>query len=126
MAYRSKFEERVAGKFVELGIPAKYECEKLQYVVPETKRNYIPDWTVGNIRIEAKGRLTSADRKKMILVKENNPTVRVILIFQNSDVKLRKGSKTSYGAWATKAGFEWYDWRKGLPRSLVTQLKKGK
>lgn len=122
--YRSKFEERIAAKFKELGIVAEYECERLKYTVPETKKNYIPDWKIKEIRIEGKGRLTATDRKKMILVKEQNPDIRIIIIFQNSDVKLRKGSPTSYGAWASKAGFEWYDWRRGLPRNLIREMKQ--
>ncbi|MCI4435404.1 MAG: hypothetical protein JHC33_01155 [Ignisphaera sp.] len=121
--YRSRFEGKVAAKFIELGIDAAYEAEKLPYIVPETKKNYIPDWTIGDIRIETKGRLTAIDRRKMILVKQYNPNIRIILIFMNSDVKLRKGSPTSYGQWANKAGFEWYDWRKGLPRQLIKELK---
>ena len=121
--YRSKFEERIAARFQELGISAEYECERLRYTIPETVKNYIPDWRVGEIRFEGKGRLTATDRRKMILVKQQNPSVRIIIIFQNSDVKLRKGSPTSYGAWASKNGFEWYDWRKGLPRSLIKEMK---
>ena len=48
-------------------------------------------------------------------VKEQYPDYIFYIFFQNARVKLRKGSKTSYGDWATKAGFIWSDKRAGLP-----------
>lgn len=121
--YRSKFEERIAKKFTDLGIQFNYEGSKLKYIVPETVKNYIPDWDIGSIFYESKGRFTSADRRKMVLVKMHNPDKTIRIIFQNADVKLRKGSPTSYGQWATKNGFEWCDWRKGIPRHWLKEMK---
>ncbi len=122
LKFRSKFEEQIANYLTKRNIHFEYESCKLSYIVPETKRNYLPDWLIGtnkNIVFESKGRLTSADRKKMLLVKENNPEIEIRFIFMNSDVKIRKGSKTSYGDWATKNGFEWCDFRKGIPKQWL-------
>lgn len=118
-AFRSKFEQQIADWLTKRGITYEYEKCKLSYLVPEVKRTYIVDWQIAdnkNIIYESKGRLTSHDRKKMLLVKEAHPEVEIRFIFMNSTVKIRKGSKTSYGDWATKNGFEWCDFRKGIPK----------
>lgn len=118
-AFRSKFEQQIADYLTKRNINFEYEGCKLSYIVPETKRNYIVDWQIGdnkNIIYESKGRLTSTDRAKMLLVKKNHPDKEIRFIFMNSTVKIRKGSKTSYGDWATKNGFEWCDFRKGIPK----------
>jgi hypothetical protein len=115
--YKSKFEERVRGM---LPASVEYEPDKLKFKQPEATRTYIPDWKVKDgVYIETKGKLTPEDRKKMIWVKEQYPDYTFYIFFQNGRVKIRKGSKTSYGDWATKAGFEWSDLRDGLPESWL-------
>ena len=115
--YKSKFE----AKFRTL-IPdsVTYEPDRLKFKQPEAIRTYIPDWKVKDkVYIETKGKLTVEDRKKMIWVKEQYPDHTFYIFFQNARVKLRKGSKTSYGDWATKAGFMWSDLRDGLPKKWL-------
>lgn len=76
------------------------------YKVDETKR-YLPDFVLpGNVVVECKGRLTAADRKKMLLVKRQNPDLDLRLLFQ-FDNKLSPRSKTRYSTWADKNGFPW-------------------
>ena len=111
--YKSKFEEKVRKLLPD---SVSYEPDKLKFKQPEITRTYIPDWKVKDkVYIETKGKLTSEDRKKMLWVKEQYPDYTFYIFFQNARVKIRKGSKTSYGDWATKAGFKWSDWRDGLP-----------
>jgi hypothetical protein len=115
--YKSKFEE----KFRKI-LPdsVTYEPDKLKFKQPEITRTYIPDWKIKDkVYIETKGKLTSEDRKKMIWVKEQYPDYTFYIFFQNARVKIRKGSKTSYGDWATKVGFEWSDSRDGLPKDWL-------
>ena len=82
-----------------------YENETLSYIIPESKHKYTPDFTLPNgVVVEAKGRFTPADRKKMSLVKEQNPERDIRLIFM-VDNTLSKASKTTYTDWATKRGF---------------------
>ena len=115
--YKSKFEERVRKI---LPPTVLYEPDRLKFKQPEITRTYIPDWKVKDkVYIETKGKLTSEDRKKMKWVKEQYPDYIFYIFFQNARVKIRKGSKTSYGDWATKAGFEWSDLRDGLPESWL-------
>lgn len=120
MAYKSKFEINVAKSLKTHKIDFKYEPDVVEFLQPEKKRKYTPDFKIevvgeGSIYIETKGKLTAQDRFKMQWVKEQNPDKKFVLLFMNADVKLRKGSKTTYGNWASKAGFEWYDYRRGLP-----------
>lgn len=120
LAYKSKYEIQVAKTLRKFGISFKYEPEVVEFLQPEKRRKYTPDFKIevkgeGPIYIETKGKLTAQDRFKMQWVKEQNPAKKFVLLFMNADVKLRKGSKTTYGDWATKAGFEWYDFRRGLP-----------
>ncbi len=96
-----------------------YETLKLPYITPVERHTYTPDFVGGNelFIVEAKGRLTIADRKKMLLVREQYPNKEFYLVFGNANEKLYKGSKTTYGQWATKHGFEWCSFYKsGIPK----------
>lgn len=90
----------------------EYEPDKISFIQPSKSRHYIPDFKIGeNLYIEAKGKLDVDTRNKMIWVKEQNPDIKIIIIFAKADNKLTRTSKTTYGQWATKHGFEWYDVR---------------
>lgn len=90
------------------GFNLTYEDTVLAYHTLPQKKRYTPDWTVRpGWYIESKGRLSSADRKKHLYIKEQHPTVRILIVFQRPQNKLYKGSPTSYGQWATKVGIEW-------------------
>lgn len=124
MAYKSKFELDFAKELKKNGIKFEYEPEVVEFLQPEKKRKYTPDFKIRTKTgvtcfIETKGKLTAEDRKKLVLVKEQHPKKKFILVFMNSANKLRKNSKTTYSDWAKKAGFEWYDFRFGLPKGWV-------
>lgn len=121
--YRSGFEKKIAEKLEQLGVSFEYESEQLKYIVPETTHTYTPDWKIGNTLYESKGYWPSRERMKLLRVKKSNPDVEIRIIFQNADNKISKGSKTTYGVWATKNGFEWADWRKGIPRHWLKEMK---
>ena len=98
---------------------ASYESATLEYPVKET-RKYTPDWVIERPRkagksippllyIEYKGVLDKASRKKMKLVKKAHPKLDIRIVFQNASNKIYKGSKTTYGMWATQHGFIWAD-----------------
>ncbi len=104
--YKSWLEVDVAEV---LGKKWKYEEVKFEYTVPESKHWYTPDFSNGELFIETKGRLDSADRKKLILWKQQYPEVRLILAFGDPNSLISKGAKTSVSQWAEKNGFEWED-----------------
>lgn len=121
MGFKSGFEASFAKALKANGIKFEYEPMVVSFVQPEKKRKYTPDFKIrtkskGVLVVETKGRLTRADRQKMLMIRESNPKLNVILLFQNSSIPIQKGSKTTYGDWAKDNGFEFYDFRNGIPK----------
>ena len=103
-------------------MPFKYEEFKIKYEVHET-RTYTPDFELPNgIIIESKGRFVPADRKKHLLVKKQHPELDIRFVFSNSRAKINKGSKTTYGDWCDKNGFQYSD--KLIPEGWISGEKK--
>ena len=123
--FKSKFERSIWQQLSRIFTNCQYECDSYKYEQPVIVRTYTPDFKTGSdkVYLETKGKLDLETRKKMVWFKDCNPNVRVIFLFQNADVKLRKGSKTSYGEWATKNGFEWLDARKDWISAYKEMLK---
>ena len=82
------------------------------------------DWWKVHFVVESKGRFMPDDRKKHLLIKEQYPFSDIKFVFDKktlksgklsksggSDAPIYKGSKTTYGKWATKNGFIWADAR---------------
>lgn len=112
---RSMAEVKFDAAFVEGNkkIDARYEDTTFKYVVSET-RKYTPDWTVYKqngdvVYLEYKGVLDTQTRKKMKLMKKQYPDIDIRIIFERASNKIYRGSKTTYGEWATKHGFPWED-----------------
>jgi Phage endonuclease I len=119
--YRSGAEEKLAETLTESGVGFTYESLTLEYEKPVRKgkckecngkkvvkvATYKPDFVLDNGRvIEYKGRLTAADRSKLIAVRNSNPTVKIHLLF-GSDNKLQKNGTKRYSEWATEHGFDY-------------------
>jgi hypothetical protein len=98
---RSGLEKRIRTYLEEQGIPFKYEPCSFPYV---TEHKYTPDFLINDTYIEAKGRFTATDRKKMLEVKKNNPDIVLCILFQR-DQTITKSSKTLYSTWAIENGF---------------------
>lgn len=109
---QNEFKSRFEGYVAEyLGEGYQYEVKKLDFVQPQQKRKYTPDFQIAeNTFIECKGIFSADDRKKMLWVREQHPDKTFLLLFYNANQKLRKGSSTSYSDWADKNGFIWADW----------------
>lgn len=103
--YRSKFEQRLADRLLKLGF--KYEPFNIDYTIPETKHKYKPDFVRGKLIYELKGRWTAQDRKKMRLLVEQHPEYEIVMVFQNPNIKINKGSKTSYADYCDKYNIKW-------------------
>lgn len=107
--YRSTFEYNIAKHLRDTGVKrVKYEAIKLEYNVPSRVSKYTPDFILPNgIIIEAKGRFTASDRKKMVYVISDHPDKDIRMVFQNPNVKINKRSKTTYAMWCDKAQIKW-------------------
>lgn len=106
--YRSGLENTVMQDIEENGLEPNYEATKLEYIVPESKHTYTPDFHVSpHIVIETKGRWVVEDRMKMLLVIKQHPEIDFRMVFYNANQKIKKGSKTSYADWCDKHGIKW-------------------
>lgn len=106
--YRSKFEKSIADNCVDEKMKGvTYESETIEYVWPERKAKYTPDFKLPNgIYIEAKGILDLDARKKHLLVQKQHPDKDIRFVFMRNS-RLYKGSPSTYGDWCDKNGFKW-------------------
>ena len=121
---RSKLEEAVEYELDQLGVEHSYESESVKYVVHHT---YTPDFTVPGrhpFHIEVKGWLSVEDRSKLLNVVMANPTLPLLVVFQNPEQKIRKGSKRTVAEWATKYGICWAPIP--IPKEILMSWRDGK
>ena len=118
--FKSGLEENISQQIESKGIKVEYETEQVSYIIPASEHTYHPDFKLPNgIRVETKGRFVLADRKKHLLVKEQNPNLDIRFVFSNSKNKINKKSKTTYGDWCDKHGFKYAD--KEIPDSWFSE-----
>lgn len=119
--YRSGLEKRTIEQLEELGIPPCYEARSFEYIIPESKHKYTPDFPVcDNIIIETKGRWVLEDRQKMLLLKEQYPDIDFRMVFMNAKTKIKKGSKTTYAMWCDKHDIKWAE--KKIPDEWINEI----
>lgn len=100
-----------------------YENVKIKYVQPSKVRTYTPDFVLPNgIIIETKGRFTTADRQKHLMILEQYPELDIRFVFSNPNQKINKGSKTSYGMWCERHGFKYA--KELIPKEWLREKKK--
>ena len=128
--YRSKLEQLTAKLLKDNGHKFKYEDGKISYrsrvrggrcsSCDSTKttrgRSYLPDFRVGEVIVEAKGRLTSSERTKFLDIVSSNPGIKIYFVF-GADNKLNKNKPKRYSDWCNEHGFEYGI--KQLPASLL-------
>ena len=108
----------------------KYETEIINYIVPERKAKYTPDFVFtkknGELMfVETKGRWTATDRLKMKHVIASNPNSDIRMVFQNPNQKISKASATTYETYANKLGIK-HVAKKDIPNEwLLECLKSG-
>ena len=128
--YKSGLELTVSEQIKSTEYDLKYETEILNYIVPERKAKYTPDFVFikknGEFMfIETKGRWTTADRTKMKHVLASNPGIDIRMVFQNPNQKLAKTSPTTYEAFAKKLGIQ-HVAKKDIPAEWLEEcVKKG-
>lgn len=108
MKLRSGFEKKVADFLFEKKVKFEYEAERIAYIVPESKHNYIPDFKLSNgVYVEAKGVFNAIQRKKLINILESNPDkdIRILLMRDNY---INRGSKTKYSDWCKKRDIKYH------------------
>jgi|TARA_R110000737_G_scaffold189713_2_gene211625 hypothetical protein len=107
LPYRSKFEISIAADLGKKKVGFEYEPSAFSYI-PKV-RSYTPDFYIAekDFYIEAKGRLTTNDRVKHLMIKSQWEELDIRFIFMQASNKILKGSKTSYADWCDRHGFLW-------------------
>lgn len=119
--FRSGLEDKFIQELEEYGLDPNYEAKKFEYIIPESKHNYTPDFPLSpHIVIETKGRWVVEDRQKMLLIKEQYPEIDFRIVFYNANQKIKKGSKTTYAMWCDKHGIKWAN--KTIPPEWVEEI----
>lgn len=123
---RNAHERRVQKCLQELRLPYEYEEEYFEVWLPQPKSMvcaecgseevdkqawYLPDFVLGNVILEPKGKWTAQGRKKMKAFVEQWPDLRLIMIFQY-DNWLTKSHKGKYSTWCEANGIEYFVARK--------------
>jgi len=126
--YKSGLEHVVAEAIKSTPYDLKYETEIINYVVPERKAKYTPDFVFtkrnGQLMfVETKGRWTTADRTKMKHVLASNPGIDIRMVFQNPNQRLSKTSKTTYAEYALKLGIK-HVAKKDIPAEWLAECVK--
>lgn len=113
--FRSGLEEDVAGTLSKMGVPFAYEPkeDKVQYLQHQ-ERVYTPDFVIkrkdgSKLIVETKGYFTAQDRVKHLMIQAQHPEKDIRFVFTRSKTKLSKTSKTTYGMWCEKHGFQYAD-----------------
>ena len=119
--WRSGLEKRIQEDLKDLGVEDNYEGRVFEYIVPETKHKYTPDFPVSpHIVIETKGLWDVADRMKMVMIQQQYPEVEFRMLFQNAQKKIKKGSKTSYADYCDKHNIKWAE--KAIPQEWIDDI----
>jgi len=102
---RSGLEDKVKEELDTCKIKYEYETLQIPYTIPASDRNYNPDFILPNgVIIEVKGKLDVDTRRKMLLVKKQNPDDDIRFIFDLNNLLVRRG-KVRYADWAKRWGF---------------------
>lgn len=120
--FRSGLEDTISTQLKNAGVEAKYEPFRIQYIQPERKAHYTPDFVLPNgIIIETKGRFITKDRQKHVFLKEQHPDLDIRFVFSNPNNRISKGSQTTYGLWCKKHGFQFA--AKLIPAEWINEPK---
>lgn len=88
------------------GVSFEYETQTLSYTL---ELQYKPDFILPNgVIVETKGVFPSDDRRKMLAVKRQYPSLDIRICFMRAGEKLSKAPNSlTYWQWAERAGFLW-------------------
>ena len=125
---KSGLEEVIYNYLKDNKVHFVYEGMKIKFELPTQKKSYTPDFPINDrFIVEAKGAFNSADRKKMKLIKTQNPKLDIRFIFSNSKNKIGKKSKTTYGKWCEMFGFKYHcvqSTKKEIPDEWLKEIKE--
>lgn len=115
--YRSGFEKDLARDLEQRGIEFKYEHNTYRYWLKKPRsrceacganavieeHNYTPDFFIGDLIIEAKGKFSARNRRTILAMKEQHPELDIRMVFM-ADNWLTKKHLSRYSDWCKKYG----------------------
>ena len=124
--YKSGFEMETAEFLEGIGRFEGYETETIEFTQPEKVRKYTPDFAItkkcgGKMYIETKGRWLTDDRMKHRYIMASRPELDIRLVFMNPNVKISKGSKTTYATYCEKYGMKYSAVAKKVPAEWLEE-----
>ncbi|MDF1853502.1 MAG: hypothetical protein P1U85_21880 [Verrucomicrobiales bacterium] len=133
--YRSKYEANIAKDLKARRIKFEYETIKIPYYLSKKGRCkfcssgvvfvhkvYTPDFIIGSLIIEAKGRFVSSDRTKMLAAKEANPSLDIRMLFMR-DQWCTKKKRKRYSDWCNDHNIP-FAFGTALPKSWLRESRK--
>jgi len=110
---KNKFEKSVARRLRRSKLKFTYESERIPYVLAcHYLTDFIIETPLGRIYLEAKGYFRREDKRKLVAVKKQHPSIDLRILFYRSDKRNIK--------WAEKNGIKYAiskippEWLKGL------------
>jgi len=133
--YRSKYEANIAKDLKARRIKFEYETVKIPYYLSKKGRCkfcssgvvfvhkvYTPDFIIGSLIIEAKGRFVSSDRTKMLAAKKANPNLDIRMLFMR-DQWCTKKKRKRYSDWCNDHNIP-FAFGTALPKSWLRESRK--
>jgi hypothetical protein len=123
MVIRTKLQDDICNTLLKAGIPYYHretaprgEEIALAVDLPGRKRSarFWPTYVVTcddgqRIVIQQKGRFVTSDRQRLVLLKQQHPSIEFRLVFSNSKQRISSTSPTTYAMWAQRYGFPFFD-----------------
>ena len=122
-ARRSQLEEAVEYELDQLGYQSSYESDTFTFT---TEHSYTPDYKIHGEHpffIEVKGWMSPEMRSNLLAAVMSNPTIPLLIAFQQPNQRISKRSKTTVAQWASKHGIPWTPIP--IPRELLMSWANG-
>ena len=133
--YRSKYEANIAKDLKARKIKFEYETIKIPYYLSKKGRcsfcssgvvfvhkTYTPDFIIGSLIIEAKGRFLPSDRKKHLVIRETNPDLDIRMLFMR-DQWCTKKKRKRYSDWCNDHNIP-FAFGTALPKNWLRESRK--
>jgi hypothetical protein len=123
--YRSWFEVDIALDALEMEYVFGYELQHIIWKEPEKLRKYKPDYWFQKkdgslLVVEAKGRWTAQDRKKICYVTEQHPNLDLRMLFERDNTLSKSPNSKHYTEWCDKKGIRYAVGRK-IPEEWLNE-----
>lgn len=133
--YRSRYEANIAKYLKSKGIKFEYETVRVSYYLKKrgkcqncdsvkrifVHKTYTPDFIMGSMIVEAKGRFTSVDRTKMAQVVKENPNLDIRMLFMR-DQWCTKSKSKKYSDWCNTHNIK-FAFGISLPKEWLKELR---